>query len=365
MDRPAQGISGRAIHRPLPADGREGSTQAGKTERGIPMEYSRKAFSGLLAGIAFAALSVTSAFAAQEIRVSYETSDTHLKARTMAVFKEELEKATGGEMKVTTFPNSSLIPSKQEVTAAIRGQVEAIVPFISYYETITPKAKLLTTPLVFSGYDHLTRAMEGSVGASINADLEAKGLKALGFWYETPTLVFTSDKKVATLDELKGLKIRTYPSETLESMLGALGANATVIPGSEVYLALQNGTVDGAVTTPSFAVSLKLDEVLKYAVDIKLVLGGYIFAMNKAYYDGLDADAKSAVDAAAAAATAWNKSEINTEIQASLDAAAANGLEVITVDGAEMEKWQAAMASVYDGLDPDLKALLESAKGYQ
>ena len=87
--------------------------------------------------------------------------------------------------------------------------------------------------------------------------------------------------------------------------------------------------------------------------------------MNKTFYDGLDADEKSAVDAAAAAATAWNKAEIDNEIQVSLDTAAANGLEVVTVDAAEMEKWQAAMMSVYDGLDPELKELLKSAKSYQ
>ena len=93
--------------------------------------------------------------AADTIRVSYETTDTHLKARTVAVFKTELESMTGGDLIVETYPGASLIPSKQEVSAAIRGQVEAIVPFISYYESITPKAKLLTTPLVFRGYEHL------------------------------------------------------------------------------------------------------------------------------------------------------------------------------------------------------------------
>lgn len=328
------------------------------------MLKSRNAMMGLAAGICLSIASVTGMASAQEIRVSYETSDTHLKARTIAVFKEELEKANS-EMSVTTFPNSSLIPSKQEVTAAIRGQVEAIVPFISYFEAITPKAKLLTTPLVFNGYDHLAKAMEGEVGASIFAELEAKGLKPLGFWYETPTLVFTSNKKVTNLEELDSLKIRTYPSATLESMLGALGANATVIPGNEVYLALQNGTVDGAVTTPSFAVSLKLDEVLKYAVDIELVFGGYIFAMNKEFYEDLTPEAKAAVDAAAKAATEWNKNEIQTEISASLEAAAKNGLEVVKVDSSEVDKWQKAMASVYDGLDQEVKDLISKAEQYK
>ncbi len=328
------------------------------------MNHIRKTIAASIGGLAIAVSSV-SPLSAQEIRVSYETSDTHLKARTVAVFKEALEKATDSKLNVSTFPNSSLVPSKQEVSAAIRGQVEAIVPFVSYYESITPKAKLLTTPLVFTGYDQLTKAMEGKVGEAIFADLEAKGLKPLGFWYETPTLIFTSKQKVATLGELNGLKIRTYPSETLENMLGALGANATVIPGNEVYLALQNGTVDGAVTTPSFAVSLKLDEVLKYAVDIKLVLGGYIFAMNKAFYDGLSPDMQKAVDDAAQTATEWNKSEIEPEIQASLDTAAKNGLEVVKADEAETQKWQEAMTSVYEGMDPEVKALMETAKEYQ
>jgi len=318
----------------------------------------------LLSGAAAVMISILAhapVWAADTIRVSYETTDTHLKARTVAVFKKELESMTGGDLVVETFPGASLIPSKQEVSAAIRGQVEAIVPFISYYESITPKAKLLTTPLVFRGYEHLMKAMESDVGASIFNDLEEKGLKPLGFWYETPTVVFTSKTKVETLNDIKGLKIRTYPSATLESMLGALGANPTFIPGNEVYLALQNGVVDGAVTTPSFAVSMKLDEVLKYITDIKLVFGGYIFAMNKSFYDGLSNDLKAKVNKAAKTATAWNQQEIYGEIDVSLEKAAKNGVTVLPASEAEIARWQAAMKSVHDGADPVVKELMKMA----
>lgn len=322
-------------------------------------------YSGFLLSSAAAAmitiLAQAPVWAADTIRVSYETTDTHLKARTVAIFKKELESTSGGKLSVETYPGASLIPSKQEVSAAIRGQVEAIVPFISYYESITPKAKLLTTPLVFRGYEHLMKAMEGEVGASIFADLEAKGLKPLGFWYETPTVVFTSKTKVETLDDIKGLKIRTYPSATLESMLGALGANPTVIPGNEVYIALKNGVVDGAVTTPSFAVSMKLDEVLKYITDIKLVFGGYIFAMNKSFYDGLSSDMQTKINDAAKVATAWNQKEIYGEIDVSLEKAAKNGVSVLPASEKEIARWQAAMKSVHDGADPAVKKLMKMA----
>jgi len=306
-------------------------------------------------------LSAMNLASANTIRVAYETPDTHLKARTVAIFKKELESLTSG-VKVETYPSASLIPSKQEVSAAIRGQVEAIVPFISYYEAVTPKAKLLTTPLVFRSYEHLMKAMRGEVGASLFSDLEAKGLKPLGFWYETPTVVFTSKKKVNTLSDLKGLKIRTYPSATLESMLAALGANPTVIPGNEVYLALKNGVVDGAVTTPSFAVSIKLDEVLKYITDVKLVYGGYIFAMNKKAFDKLPAGDQEAVLKAASKATKWNEENIHAEVDVSIKKAEKNGVKVLPASAEEVARWQKAMISVHESMDPVVKTLMDKAK---
>ena len=144
-------------------------------------------------------------------------------------------------------------------------------------------------------------------------------------------------------------------------MLGALGANPTVIPGNEVYMALQNGVVDGAVTTPSFAVSMKLDEVLKYITDIKLVFGGYIFAMNKSFYDGLSSDMQTKINDAAKVATAWNQKEIYGEIDVSLDKAAKNGVSVLPASEKEIARWQAAMKSVHDGADPAVKKLMQMA----
>lgn len=308
-----------------------------------------------------AASATVPAQAQTALRVSYETSDAHLKAKTVAVFRDELAKLASGKIKVETFPSSALIPSRQEVSATIRGQVEAIVPFVSYYESITPKVKALTTPLVFADYDALTKAMNGKFGKAIFADLESKGLKPLAFWYETPTYVYTSKTKVNKLEYLKGKKIRTYPSATLEKTLSALGANPAVIPGNEVYLALRNGTVDGAITTPSFAASLKLNEVLKYLIDVKLVFGGYIFALNKPFFDGLPADQRDAIVKAAANATEWNKKALQQEIDSTLATAKAAGVEVVAVPADERKRWLAAIQPVFAGLEPEVKGLVDDA----
>jgi C4-dicarboxylate-binding protein DctP len=318
---------------------------------------------GTLAAVVVAGCGIGVAAAAEStLKIAYETSDTHIKARTAKVFKDELEKLSKGRIEVQVFPNASLMPSRQEVSGAIQGQVQMILPFVSFYESIAPSAGVFTMPTLFRDYDHLDKAVAGAVGKAVYADLEAKGLKPIAFWHETPTYVFTSKKDVSALDDLKGLKIRIYPSAALENTLKRFGANPTVVPGSEVYLALQNGTVDGAVTTPSFAQSLKLTDTLKYMIKVPLVLGGYIVALNKEYFDKLPADLRANVLAAAAAATAFNQKAIREEVAASEDAMKKAGVKIIEVSAAERAKFYKAAEPVLDAQPDAMKALIVEAR---
>lgn len=317
---------------------------------------------GTVGALALAGVVGMACAAESTLKISYETSDTHIKARTAKVFKDELEKLSKGRIEVQVFPNSSLMPSRQEVSGAIQGQVQMILPFVSFYESIAPSAGVFTMPTLFRDYDHLDKSVAGAVGKSVYAELESKGLKPIAFWHETPTYVFTSRKDVAALDDLKGLKIRIYPSAALENTIRRFGANPTVVPGSEVYLALQNGTVDGAVTTPSFAQSLKLTDTLKYMIKVPLVLGGYVVAVNKDYFDKLPADLKQAVLQAAAAATAFNQKAIKEEVGSTEDAMRKAGVKIIDVPAAERAKFYKAAEPVLDAQPDAMKALIVEAR---
>jgi len=311
----------------------------------------------VITGIAVGSIGTTTA-AEYTLKIAYETSDTHIKARTAKVFKDELEKLSKGRVEAQVFPNASLMPSRQEISGAIQGQVQMVLPFVSFYESIVPRAGIFTMPTLFRDYDHLDKTVAGAVGKAVYSDLEAKGLKPIAYWHETPTYVFTSKKDIATLEDLKGLKIRIYPSAALENTIRRFGANPTVVPGSEVYLALQNGTVDGAVTTPSFAQSLKLTDTLKYMVKVPLILGGYIVAVNKSFYDGLPPDLRANVNAAAAAATAYNKTAIRDEVAATEDAMRKAGVKIIDVSPAERAKWFKAAEPVLDVQPDAMKELI-------
>ena len=261
-----------------------------------------------------------------------------------------------------TFPNASLLPSRQEISGAVQNQVQMILPFVSFYEAVSPKAGIFTMPMLFRDYDHLQKAAEGSVGKAVFDELETKGLKAVAFWYETPTHIFTSRKEIHDMAAIKGAKVRIYPSAALEASLRRLGANPAVIPGNEVYLALQNGTVDAAITTPSFAQSLKLTDVLKTMTRANLVLGGYIVSVNKGFYDGLPAPLKTAFDQSIQAATEFNKREIRDEVKRAEDAMVKAGVKIIDLTVQERNRWVQTVQPVLDSQSGELGKLIAEAQ---
>ena len=119
---------------------------------------------GALGVLAVAVCTLGAATAAEStLKIAYETSDTHIKARTAKVFKDELEKLSKGRIEVQVFPNASLMPSRQEVSGAIQGQVQMILPFVSFYEAIAPSAGVFTMPTLFRDYDHLDKSVAGAV----------------------------------------------------------------------------------------------------------------------------------------------------------------------------------------------------------
>lgn len=300
--------------------------------------------------------------AERTIKIAYETSDTHLKARTALRFGERVGELSGGRIEVKTFPNASLVPSKQEVTAAIRGQVEAIMPFVSYYESISPNAKIFTMPMVFGDYDHLHAGWEGAAGDIVRAELADKGLKVLGYWYDTPTHLFATEKSITNLDQVAGMKIRTYPSATLEATIEGFGATPTVIPGSEVYLALQNGVAEGALTTPAFAASLKLTDALKHMTRLDLAFGGYIFAMNAKFFDELPGDLQQAVVTAADEVTEWNRQEIKTEVGRAEQQMRDAGVAIHDLEAGDRKRWVDAVKPVVEAQSDSLQELVAKVR---
>lgn len=292
-----------------------------------------------------------------EIRVPYETPNGHIKSRSIEVFKEALERRSNGHYKVSLFPAAQLMSGKDEVPAVARGQVQIAFPAISYITAIEPGFKLFEVPLLFEDYAALERMTSGPVGQELAKRLESKRLLSAGYWYDGFTNLWTRNP-VRTLADLKGVKVRVFPSEMLSQITTSLGAVPTAIPGAEVYVALRQGVADGAWTTAPFGAQIKLFDSMKGLTKVNLFVFAYAVVMNPQWYASQSPANQKAIQESLAEGKAFNLREVQASINQAYVTAAQNGMQVIDVDAAELARWRQAVKPVYDGLDADVKALM-------
>lgn len=208
--------------------------------------------------------------------------------------------------------------------------------------------------------------------AEANLKDEFREVKPICFWAHDHGLIH-STRKVANLDDLKGLKLR-FPTRLAGEGLKALGVNAIGMPVSQVPEAMAQRVIDGAVIPWEVVPALKMQELVKFHAEIPgsptLYTATFILAMNRAKYDSLPADLKAIIDknsgmpASVMAATVWDE-----QAKVVSEMVAKRGNTITVIDDAEAAKWRKATEPVADAWIKGLKEknldggkLLESAK---
>jgi TRAP-type C4-dicarboxylate transport system substrate-binding protein len=172
---------------------------------------------------------------------------------------------------------------------------------------------------------------------------EYKGLKVLALHAHNGGLIHTGTKKVATMDDLKGLRLRT-PSPAVSAMLAQLGATPQGLPPSEVYETIQKGVIDGTVFPWDPVKSFGLNEVLKYHLEAGVYTVPFFFVMNQAKFDSLQQNVQKCIDDASGEALVkkfgdwWDK----WDAAGRADAVAA-GHVITQLSNEERAKWRAAL----------------------
>jgi Bacterial extracellular solute-binding protein, family 7 len=132
-------------------------------------------------------------------------------------------------------------PSRPPASAASRSTWVGV----AFVSKLVPEVEAVSLHFVFKDYDHAMRAVDGTVGKHIEAKLSAKGFTALA-WMELGARHVTNSKRpLRTLNDFKGLKIRMQPVETHLAAFRALGASPVAMDIKDVYVALQQGHIDG------------------------------------------------------------------------------------------------------------------------
>lgn len=198
------------------------------------------------------------------------TNAANLAAERMA---EVLREKSGGDLELHIFPNSQLGGERELVESIQLGNLDVGIITTGVVGAFEPKFFALDTPFLFKDRPTAYRVLDGAVGDALLASLDGIGIKGLGWWENGFRHVTNSKRPIQSVDDLKGLKLRTMENEIHIAMWKSLGANPAPLAFGELFTALQQGTFDGQENPIDLFHDMKFQEVQKY-----MTLTGHIYA---------------------------------------------------------------------------------------
>ena len=268
-------------------------------------------------------------------------------------FQKLVEERSKGRIAVQAFPAGALV-KEQDVPSAIQSRVVDIsLSTIGGWASISPPAALLNSVL-FHPTDADFQATAGAGSAvfkALNESLNKRGVVLLSVLDNGPPMVVSRSPMTAPA-QFKGKPVRTYDKASSQ-VIQTLGGAPSTMPVSDVYAALQRGTVEGAIGGIQGAIGLKEYEVAKYLLDSNGVfgVGVTVYVMNRAALQELPPDLQQIVlDAGKDAERTANEAIIAFFAKA-LDEMRSHGMQVTT-----LQPGTPAYQAFVDALAPLAKA---------
>ena len=241
-------------------------------------------------------------------------------------FADDIDKASGGKLKITVHPNASLFKANEIKRAVQGGQAQAGEILLVNFQNEWPIYGADGIPFLADSYDEAAKLWQAQ-RPLMEKKLAEQGMKVLYAVPWPPQGLYTK-KPVASAADLKGIKWRAYSPATAR-IAELVGAQPVTVQAADLAQALATGVVESMMTSGATGVDSKLYEHLKYYYDTQAWLPKNAVLVNKRAFDALDKSTQDAVLKAAADAEArgWAASKkVNTD---TLDKLKANGMQVL------------------------------------
>jgi TRAP-type transport system periplasmic protein len=251
----------------------------------------------------------TSAVAAQtkwDMPTPYATTNFH--TENVVQFAADVDKATGGNLKITVHSNASLFKAPEIKRAVQGGQAQLGEILLSGYSNEDPIFGTDSVPFLATSYADAAKLWKASRKA-IEERFAKQGMKVL-YAVPWPPQGIYSTKPLASAADMKGLKMRTYNPAT--SRIAELaGAQPVTIQAAELAQAMATGAVNANITSGATGYDTKAWEVVKNYYDTQAWLPKNLVFVNQKAFDALDKASQDALLKAAADAEArgWRVSE--------------------------------------------------------
>lgn len=276
--------------------------------------------------------------------------------QTGALKLAELAKQySNGEIVIDVFPASQIGNERDLIEGARMGTVDMLLTSTGPVMGFEKRFGVLDMPYVFRDLTHARKVLDGPIGQQLLGALEPKGLKGLA-WFENGFRDITNSRhEIKTIDDLKGLKLRTLENPIHIAYFRKLGAVPQPMAFGELYQALEKKVVDGQENPIGAIVAARFYEVQKYVSLTSHVYSGVPVLMSMKRFNSLSKAQQEALSKAAREAANFERDLLSNQDKDGMELLRKHGVTVTTPDRAAFAAAaESIQASFADKTDPEL-----------
>ncbi len=282
------------------------------------------------------------------IKFSHVVAENTPKGQAALLFEKLAEEKLPGRVDVQIFPNGQLYNDNDVLLALLKGDVQIAAPALSKFSKFTDELQLYDLPFLFDDLAAVDCFQQSPAGQEMLRSMMSKGLFGLAYWHNGMKQL-SATRPLRVPADAAGLKFRIMSSDVLQAQFLALKANPQKLAFTEVYQALQAGTVDGQENTWSNIHSKKFHEVQGSITESNHGLLDYMVVTSTRFWKGLPYEIRAGLSEALAEATRLgNRLSDDQNAQARQDIIDSGRAQVLELNDAQRGQWRQVMRPVWD-----------------
>ncbi|WP_367281167.1 TRAP transporter substrate-binding protein [Sneathiella sp.] len=282
-------------------------------------------------------------------------TDKHPKGIAASLLQQRVNDEMQGKVCMEVYPNSTLYNDDKVLEALLNGDVQLAAPSLSKFEQFTKQFRIFDLPFMFKDINAVDAFQNSDTGQAMKESMTKRGLLGLAFWHNGMKQ-FSANKPLVSPMDAKDLKFRVQSSDVLVAQMDALGANPQKMAFSEVYGALQQGTVNGQENTWSNIYGQKFFEVQDGTTETNHGVIDYLLVTSTEFWEGLPDDIRTQLDTIIKEVTETRNAESTKVNEEAKQAIITAGGVVRTLTPEQRQEWVDAMKPVWAQFEADVGA---------
>lgn len=269
-------------------------------------------------------------------------------------FAEEVDRLSDGKMKIQVYANSTLGGDRDLLETCADGDIPFVVQNTAPQVTFMSDLAVFDLPCVFDSLEDCRKKLDEPAFYELISEVYTKGGYHLLGMADQGFRVMSTNKVISEFKDFKGQKIRTMENSYHLEFWKSLKANPTPMSFSEVYIGLQQHTIDAQENPYEVIVSNRLYEQQDYVVETNHLPHLISLIVNDEFFQGLSKEEQEIMTAAAKTATEYAREQSDARIADRIATIEASGTKIITLSDEVREEIRENAQGVYDSIEESI-----------